>query len=253
MLLKRRKKKTQIPFWIQILAILLVGVLASVIVLFVVPSLNYNNEEPGTTETSTQPDTGDGEYTVTFAYQNGTVIEKKTVTKGKGVFPPMPKGDDVFRGWSGAFNSVQSDVEVHPIFHSITEDNLFYFNSVYVQEGEEFTLDVYVGGRVNVSSGKLTLNYDPEVLEYKHSDDNGISSVSETKAGELVINFSSDTNFDEKTMLSQITFFAKEKDAYATQVDLSAKDVKVLSGGQEMSADFATINNKIYFLQEVEA
>ena len=251
--MKKRKKKTQIPFWIQILAILLVGVIASVIVLFVVPSLNSNNEESGTTETSTQSDTGDGEYTVTFAYQDGTVIEKKTVTKGKGVFPPVPKSDDVFRGWSGAFNSVQSDVEVHPIFYNITEDNLFYFNSVYVQEGKEFTLDVYVGGRVNVSSGKLTLSYDPEVLEYKCSDSNALSSVSETKAGELTIDFSSDTNLDKKTMLSQITFFAKEKDAYATQVELSAKAVKVLTGGQEMSADFATINNKIYFLQEVEA
>ena len=242
--MKNNKKKISIPFWIQIFAILLVGVIASVIVLLFAP----NRHQPAT---ETTPGANVIKHTVTFAYLDGTIIETKTVEEGKGVFPPVLETTGVFRGWSAGFNAVKADIEVHPIFYNIKEENLFYFDSVYVKEDTEFTLDLYVAGVVNISSGTITLSYDTDVLEYKKSDGMDGLIISENKAGELTIQFSTDTPLNEKTLISQLSFYAKKRDAYSTQVNLSASDTMILSNGKEISANCATINNKIYFLQEV--
>lgn len=242
--MKNHKNKISIPFWIQIFAILLVGVIASIIVLLFAP----NKRQPA-------PETTLGanviKHTVTFAYLDGTIIETKTVEEGKGVFPPALETDGVFRGWSAGFNAVKADIEVHPIFYNIKEENLFYFDSVYVKEDTEFTLDLYVGGKVNLSSGTIALSYDPDVLEYKSADGLDVEEIAETKSGELTIKLNSKVALKEKTLISQIKFYAKKKDAYSTQINLTAKDGLVVTSGDEFPANFATINNKIYFLQEV--
>lgn len=234
--MRNKKQRISIPFWTQISIILLSGILLSGVVLLLAP-----DKEPQKTET----------YTVTFAYLDGTIIDTKTVEKGKGVFPPALNGEGVFRGWSNAFNAVMNDVETHPIFHTIREQNLFYFDSVYVKEDSEFTIDIYVDGKVYVSSGTLTLHYDPAVLAYKQASEMDHLRVEENTSGELTICFSSDTPLKEKTLISRLTFYAKKKDAYSTQMNLSAGDMKIVADRQSLSADCATINNKIYFLQEI--
>lgn len=243
--MKNHKNKISIPFGIQIFAILLVGVIASIIVLLFAP----NKRQPA-------PETTLGanviKHTVTFAYLDSTIIETKTVEEGKGIFPPTLETDGVFRGWSAGFNAVKADIEVHPVFYNIKEENLFYFDSVYVKEDTVFTLDLYVGGKVNLSSGAITLSYDPDVLEYKSADGLDVGEISETKSGELTIKLNSKVALKEKTLISQIKFYAKKKDAYSTQINLTAKDGLVVTNGDEFPANFATINNKIYFLQEVE-
>lgn len=239
--MRKNKRKISIPFWIQISAILLTGVIASGVVLLFAPGKQQAESDENIVK-----------HTVTFAYLDGTVIETKTVEEGKGVFPPSLETEGVFRGWSAGFNAVKADIEVHPVVYSIKEENLFYFDSVYVKEDTEFSLDLYVGGIVNLSSGTITLTYDADVLEYKKFD--GIESliISENKNGELTIKFDNSTPLKEKTLISQLTFYAKKKDAYSTQVNLSLGNALVVSNGKETSADCATINNKIYFLQEVE-
>lgn len=230
------KKNARIPFWLQIVLILLTGVLASVGIL--------------AARSGSEPDLP--RYTVTFAYSDGTVIEAKEVSEGKGVYPPEYIGEGVFRGWSGRFNQVTSDVEVHPVIHSIGEDNLFYFHSVYVEEGKSFALDVQLGGRVSVSSGELTILYDPAVLEYRGADSEAFCSVTEGAEGELTLTFEAEEPIRKETLLAKLNFCALEKDAYATEVQLQAKNVKIVSDGEELPADCATINNKVFFLQEVE-
>lgn len=224
------KRKINIPFRAQIAGILLLGVLASCAVLALYPRPQAVT------------------HTVTFAYQDGTVIEEKTVTEGMGVYPPAYLGDGVFRGWSGRFNQVTADVEVHPIIHNIAEDNLFYFHAAYVKEGEDFDLEIRLGGNVSISSGTLTILYDPAVLEYLGAD----GMVAETAEGTLTLTLDSPEPIRQETLLATLQFRALEKDAYATEVQLQAKNMMIETGGQEIPADCATINNRIYFLQEVE-
>ena len=238
---KESKRRINIPFWAQILAILLVGIIVSgVILLFA-----WKKQQA-------EPEENILKHTVTFAYPDGSVIERKDVVEGKGVFPPSIETNGVFRGWSAGFNAVKSDIEVHPVVYFIKEENLFYFDSVYVKEDTEFTLDLYVGGSVNFSSGNITLTYDSDVLEYKKSDGIENLDVSESKDGELTIKINSSTPLKEKTLIGQLTFYAKKKDAYSTQINLTARDVQFIADGRAQTANCATINNKIYFLQEVE-
>lgn len=229
----KAKENRKLPFWIQITAIILVGVLASVAVFFIAKDIKAEK------------------HTVTFAYQDGTVIEKKKVKNGKGVFPPDFSTEGVFRGWSAAINNVESDIEVHPMVYDIIEDNLFYFDSPYIKEGKKFTLDINLGGKVNVLSGELIISYDKDVLEFNSADCMKGVELSETEAGELLITFSFDKAVTEKSVLSSITFKSKKVDAYSTELQLVAKDVKSVENGGEVPAVYATINNDIFFLQEV--
>lgn len=238
--MRKNTRKISIPFWAQILAILLVGVAAGGVVLLFAP----DKQQTASQEVVVK-------HTVTFAYQDGTVIENKTVEEGKGVFPPTVVGNGVFRGWSAGFNAVMTDIEVHPVFYGIQEENLFYFNSVYTKENTEFSLELYVGGKVSLSSGTVTLSYDTDVLEFKGADNLNCVDVTEKKAGELTVQVNTEAPLQEQTRLSQLVFYSKKKDAYSTQIDLTAKDAKVYSGGKRLSVNYATINNKIYFLQEV--
>lgn len=233
-------KKIRISFWMQIVAVFLTGILASGVAFWIAQEYVSKRQAEELEK-----------HTVTFAYLDGTVIGSREVTHGKGVFPPELTDEGVFRGWSAGFNLVEDDIETHPVFYAIKENNLFFFDSVYVQEGKEFSLDLYVGGQVSVSSGELTLEYDTDVLKFVGVS-NGVScTVTETASGIVVLQFESDTVIKEETLLSQLRFCAKEKDAYATEVTLKASNTKVVVDGQEISADCATINNKIFFLQEV--
>lgn len=233
-------KKVKIPFWVQIVAILLAGVLVSGAAFWIARGYVEKRKNENLEK-----------HTVTFAYQDGTVIETKEVPHGKGTFPPELTDAGVFRGWSAGFNIVTKDVEVHPVYYAIRENNLFYFDSVYVQEGEPFSLDVRVAGQVSVSSGELTISYDPAVLEFLDSKDMEHCTVTESGEGELKLRFEREDAIRSETLLSQVRFLAKEKDAYATEVSLKASNMKILTDGQELPADCATINNKVFFLQEV--
>ena len=242
---KQQEKKRKVPFWFQIGIILLSGILLSGIIFLIAHNVKKSEDQQNTESKES--------YTVTFAYQDGTVIDTKTVEEGNGVYPPIPKTDDVFRGWSSAINDVRSDIEVHPLFYTITDDeNLFYFNSLYVKEGEEFTIDITLSGKVKLSKAKLTISYDPEVMEYLSADAADFCEVNEGKEGELVLDLISKTPLKEKTMLSGITFKAKEKDVLSTQIDLSCKNAEVIEAGKASPATVSTINNKIYYLQEVD-
>ena len=245
--MNKNKKQSEsperrIPLWLQIVIILLCGATLSAATFFIIKGIKAPEKQSESNE----------DYTVKFAYQDGTVIGEKTVQSGKGVFPPIPEGVDVFRGWSGAVNNVESDIEVHPLFYEITDDgNLFYFNSVYVQEGEQFTLDLYLSGKVNISSAELTILYDTEVMEYVGTESTDICNETEHNSGEIKLMLNSNSPLKAKTELAQITFKAKKKDVYATEIELGCKHAVLKEAGKETPVTASTINNKIYYLQEV--
>ena len=191
-------------------------------------------------------------YTVTFAYQDGTAIEKKTVHAGKGVFPPEFETEGVFRGWSSPFNAVASDVETHPMVYQVADENLFCFDSVYTLEGTEFTIGLKLTGAVNLSTAEVSIEYDPLVMEYVGSVDCAVCIVEEEASGALKLRLRSSEPIREPILLSELTFLAKPEDVYATQIDLRCENAKLLLADSETPVTASTLNNQIYYLQEVE-
>lgn len=229
-----KEKKKRFPLWAQVVSILLIGVLASGAVWLIAHDRKIER------------------HIVTFAFDDGTIIEKKEVKDGQGVYPPSLKLENtVFRGWSCPINNVTQDIEAHPMTYGIIEDNLFYIDSAYVKEGKKVKLPLLLGGKVNVNFGELTVEYDPEVLTFKKADNNDLCTVQESSSGILTIPFSSEEVLKQKTQLTCLEFYAKKKDVYATEIILSGNKVSIVANGKETPADFATINNKVYFLQEV--
>ena len=249
--------RRQLPFWLQIILILLAGAALSVIVLLVMRGSKVKNPTQQTqapTEASAVTNSDPlREYTVTFAYQDGTVIDTRKVKEGHGVFPPELETDHVFRGWTGAVNYVTRDTEVHPAVYAINSDeNLFYFNSQYVKEGECFTIDLNLAGLVNISKATLEISYDPEVMELQEHTEAECCKVEETAPGLLILTLDSQSPLRQKTLLSSINFLALEKDVFSSKISLSCKDPKLLTTGGEVPVTGTTINNEIYYLQEVD-
>lgn len=249
--------RRKLPFWLQILLILLAGAVLSVIVLLVMRgSKTKDATQPTQTQTEPSAETNNGplrEYTVTFAYQDGTVIDTRKVKEGHGVFPPELKTDHVFRGWTGRFNHVTSDTEVHPMTYEISkEENLFYFNSLYVKEGEVFSIALDLAGSVNISKATLEISYDPDVMELQQFTESPFCAMEETEPGLLTMKLDSETPLREKTSLATITFLALKKDVYSTQISLRCKDPILVTPGGETPVTGTTINNEIYYLQEVD-
>ena len=123
---KEKKKRKPLPFWAQIMLILICGAIVGGAVYGTIRYVKWRQYEDSLPI-----------YTVTFAYQDGTTIETKQVKEGRGVFPPDFDSHGVFQGWSKPINNVKADTEVHPLYYTIADENLFCFDSVYVKEGDE--------------------------------------------------------------------------------------------------------------------
>lgn len=228
-----KKNRKELPLWVEIVAILLAGVIASIGLYLYIKDKNTNR------------------YDVVFALGDGTILAQKTIKEGKGIIPPELDTDYVFRGWDKAINNIICDTEVHPLLYNIEDNNLFYFDSEYVKEGKTFLIDLILAGNVEISKCKLTMEYDEEVMEYKSCENSEFIKLEQESPGKLIIHFSSDENLKEKTELTQLKFYAKKKNVEYSQITLSASDVMLLSNGKEVYGECATINNNIYFLQEV--
>ena len=67
----------------------------------------------------------------------------------------------------------------------------------------------------------------------------------------MTITIKGDELITEKTLISQLKFHAKKADAKWTEIGLKSKGAKIEVNGMEYDIESSTINNKIYFLQEV--
>lgn len=238
-----RKEKKTTPFWIQVALILLAGVLLSLGIWMYSNSLHNDSEQEHESKS----------FKVTFAAGDGAVIAEKNAEREKGVLPPeIEIGEGtVFRGWDNRINCIRADIETHPILYPIKESNLFYFNSEYVFEGEDFELELLLGGNVNISSGELNIEYDPEVLTFIDADESECCRAKLTENGTITVTLNSESVLTDSTSLAVLKFHAEEKDAYSTRIDLIGGAFTVREAGKETPIDSATINNNIYFLKEV--
>lgn len=235
------KKSRSIPFWGQIVIILLCGVAISGAVYGTIRYIKWRQYEESLPK-----------YTVTFAYQNGDVIATKQTKAGRGVLPPILDSSRVFQGWSKPINNVMADMEVHPLYYSIEDENLFCFDSVYVKEGDEFTIEILLTGSVNISSAELSIEYDPDVMSFVTAHNSDWCTVSYSEDGKLLLLLNSENPITDTITLSDIKFKAQQKDVYSSQIDLICKEAKVNQSGVGVPATASTLNNKIYYLQEVD-
>lgn len=237
------KKRKPLPLWMQFIGIVLIGAVVSAGVFFAIKHIKTRANHKSSSNT---------EYQVTFAYNDGTVIDRKQVKEGKGVIPPDIEVPGVFQGWSTGINNVRKDIEAHPLFYQISDENLFCFDSVYAIEGNDFDISIILTGIVNISSADIAISYDPEVMEYIGSSENEFCKVSLSDPGELLLTLRSNAPIKETTALSEIKFRAIEKDVYSSSIQLSASNALLIVSGEEIPVTVSTLNNTIYYLQEVD-
>lgn len=229
------KAKVNIPFWGQMAIILGIGIVISAAILII--SKNGSNNIPT------------NKYTVRFCTEAGRLIEAKQVTENEGVIPPeVIEQGYIFRGWSRPINNINSDTEVTPLYQKINgETNYIFYNTKYVKEGEDFEIPILLGGNIDIKSGQIIIEYDEKAFELNDVTGNAVSTYKE-EDGKIIIEL--DTSHINETISDFINLkmYANEIDAYYTGFDISAN----LTNQKNNVADYATLNNKIFFIQEGE-
>ena len=168
------EKKKQTLFILLIVGILLVGIITSGVIWW------------KTTEAN--------KHVVKFYNHQNELIAEYKVKDGKSVFfdkalPPID--NTVFKGWDKNLSSITEDTEVHPVYQSVEKDeNAFYIDTYYVNGGDEFWIDLKIGGIIDAKTAKIGIAYDSDVLTYLES---GLSeylfSPVETKDEYLIFHF----------------------------------------------------------------
>ncbi len=138
-------------------------------------------------------------FTVTFFDANDNKFEIVKVKEGDAAKPKkqLPEVQNaVFKGWDRYINNVTNNLEVHPIYQSVTSDyNAFYIDTYYASEGEELSVNLKLGGIITVTTATIGIAYDEQVLELVTVNDSAY--LSETFADKsyikLTLDFSKQT------------------------------------------------------------
>ena len=186
-------------------------------------------------------------YTVTFVdYDGTTVLGTDTVARGKRAkLPANPtRNGYIFAGWQGGYENVTSDQTVQALYVSEDASNIFLIDSVTVNAGDTFTLELNLTGTVKLLTFDMCLYYDASVLEVISYDDQEVTINHLADEGMFVFNHSQDKNRTKDKYLTEITFRVKEGVSVSgTEIYIGdAKDiVYVDDGGAYTEADYELI------------
>lgn len=135
-------------------------------------------------------------FTVTFFDANDNKFEIVKVKEGDAAKPKkqLPEVQNaVFKGWDRYINNVTNNLEVHPIYQSVTSDyNAFYIDTYYASEGEELSVNLKLGGIITVTTATIGIAYDEQVLDLiKVNDSDYLSEISADEGYiKLILDFS---------------------------------------------------------------
>lgn len=168
------EKKKQTLFILLIVGILLIGIITSGIIWWTSAEAN--------------------KHIVKFYDENNRLITEYKVKDGNPVFfdkSLQVQENKVFKGWDKNLSSITEDTEVHPVYQSITKDpNVFYIDTYYVKGGDDLWIDLKIGGEIDVTTAKIGIAYDSDVLTYLGSSSSEyLFSPIETKDEYLIFHF----------------------------------------------------------------
>ena len=190
--------------------------------------------------------------TVLYHDFNGNVIKKLKVRSGFAE-PPAdePNAENyIFMGWDADVINITDNTDVYPIKQDISKDcNVIYTNAVYGSSEDEMTVIYNIGGKVECSKMKLTIEYDPNVLEYISNTTNHKFIHVKHNADEALIELVMDNNENiaSELQLLCLKFNPKAESYVYTTLNTTVEEIfKIDSGGESVNTDCSFYDGKVY-------
>lgn len=188
--------------------------------------------------------------TVLYHDFDGKVIKKVKVRSGFAEPPSeSPKVEKcIFMGWDADVLNITDDTEVYPIKEDISEEcNVIYANAVYGSSENEVKVIYNIGGKVECSKMRLTIKYDPDVLQYiSNTTTHNFIQVNHN-ADEALIELVMDSkkNIDSETQLLCLKFNPKTESYVYTTLNTTVEEfLKIDSGGERINTDCSFYDGK---------
>lgn len=254
---QERKPNRKNTVWIVSALILSVGLVIAVGVLlytklYVIPRKDTSLKTTETeslselSESTTHPDA----VSVSFYDDKNELVETKSVKFGQAVFPPNLANSvsgRIFLGWSHNLSCMTKDTQLYPVYnHYDKRSNVLSFDTVYVDSKDDFTVDLNLGGIVQLASFDMIIPYDDNTIHLK--------SVSETVPGlkvkdennRIVIHFDSKANITEPITLAKLSFDVENVDFLKTELSIDIKNGSAYIGGDLKYIDCTLVKGIVY-------
>jgi len=155
--------------------------------------------------------------------------------------------DQVFRSWDHNLSSIKENMEIHPIMENMAEiDNAVWINTVYVNGGDSFWVEVHLGGHIECEGLNIGLSYDPDTLTYLGYDAQELFGTDNEEKGFLEIPCTFSTQLSEDTVLAKLHFQAKKVNFLRAVLVLDPVGVRNTENGEEVKADTTSVNGWVY-------
>ena len=221
------EKKKQTLFILLIVGILLVGIITSGIIWWRSAEVN--------------------KHVVKFYDDNDFLIAEYKVRNGKSVFfdKSLPTLENrVFKGWDKNLSVINEDTEVYPIYQNIPQDpNVFYIDTYYINGGDDVWIDLKIGGIIDVTTAKIGLAYDSDVLTFIEGDSSEyLFSPIEIKDEYLVFHFDFTNKNIQNGSIIRLHFECKDVEFLTTDLPIDLLNLQSKDG----LADGTTVKGNIY-------
>ena len=190
--------------------------------------------------------------TVIYHDFNGNVIKKLKVRSGFAEPPSesLELKGCIFMGWDADVLNITDDTNVYPIKEDISAGhNVIYANAVYGSSEDEITVNYNIGGNVECSKMKLTIKYDPNVLQYVSNTTNHNFIQVKHNANEALIELVMNNNENSASDLQLICLkFNPKAESYVfTTLKTTVEEIfKIDSGGECVNTDCSFYDGKVY-------
>lgn len=190
--------------------------------------------------------------TVLYHDFDGNVIKKVKVRSGFAEPPSetLEVKDCIFMGWDSDVINIVEDTNVYPIKEDISDVcNVVYANAVYGSSENELNVTYNIGGNVECSKMKLTIEYDPDVLQYVSNTTNHNFIQVKHNADEALIELVMDNkkNIASELQLLCLKFNPKAESYVYTTLNTTVEEIlKIDSGGESVNTDCSFYDGKVY-------
>lgn len=257
---KKEKKqvKKQMNVWLVSAVILILGIILGASVLLYTKTHILSGKEMSTETTgltrelySDENNTNPDSVSVSFYDREDKLIETKSVKFGQAVFPPAIENSTpglVFLGWSHNLSCMTKDTQISPVFNDYRDrSNVLSFDTVYVDSSDDFSVDLKLGGVVQLASFDMVVNYDPKTVHLERIDNaaDGIT-YDDNKNGQIVIKLRSNKNLTEAVNLLRLSFDVENVDFLKTELTVDVKNSNAFSGGESKYIDCTLVKGIVY-------
>lgn len=190
--------------------------------------------------------------TVLYHDFDGNVIKKVEVRSGFAEPPSetLDVKDCIFMGWDTDVINIVQDTNVYPIKEDISNEcNVVYANAVYGSSANELIIAYNIGGNVECGKMKLTIEYDPNVLQYVSNTTNHNFIQVKHNADEAIIELVMDNkkNIASELQLLCLKFNPKTESYVYTTLNTTVEEIfKIDSGGESVNTDCSFYDGKVY-------